>query len=391
MSQLKVLVTGASGFLGCRLVERLLLGEKVEVRAMAHRPGRASRLARLPVEIAWCDITDEVQVRDAVKGCDVVVHCAYGATGGAGQNRSVTVDGTRVVAEAAAAAKVQRFVHISSVAVHSYSPSPGVTEESVLEKCSDAYCRDKIDAEKAVQDVIARKGLKATILRMGNIYGPFSGPWTLRPLAHIAEGKVALVDDGSHDSNMVFVDNAVEAILLSIDRAQAVGEVFFITDEILSWSELYGAYSHWLGDKPLESIKGDELAEMLKPSKLRAFKEAINEIGTVFLMPVIRFSVFRAANTKCLSSLATSIWRPVPQAWKRPFLGPEEKGQPCIPPPPSDGGGRLPPVGLLEVYNGRATFSNEKAKRLLGYGPRVSNNEALRITAEWAKWARLTP
>ena len=388
---LKILVTGASGFLGCRLVEHLLQGEKMEVRAMAHRPGRASRLARLPVEIVWCDITDRVQVQNAVDGCDVVVHCAYGATGGPGQNRSVTVEGTRIVAEVAAAANVKRFIHVSSIAVHSYSPVQGVNEESVLQRCRDSYCRDKIDAEKAVLSAIRSSGLNATILRMGNIYGPFSGPWTVRPLAHIVEEKVCLVDGGAHDSNMVFVDNAVEAILLSMVQNQAVGEVFYITDDKLSWRELYGAYAQWLGGRPLESMTSAELIDLLRPSIMRSLKTALLELGSVFLMPVFRFAAFRAANTKCLASLATATWRLVPQAWKRPILGPEEKGQPCIPPPPQEGGERLPPIGLLEVYSGRATFNNQKAKRLLGYGPRIPTPEALRITAKWAEWTRLMP
>ncbi len=392
MKQAKILVTGASGFLGCRLVERLLMEGNVSVRAMAHRPGQASRLARLSVEIIWSDITDQTQAAKAVEGCDIVVHCAYGAAGSKAQNKKVTGKGTRILAECAAAVGVRRFIHISTVAVYSYFPPDSVTETSTFVRSGDPYCDNKIEAERIIWNIMEKQGLPATILRMGNIYGPFSGPWTVRPLSHIRDGIVAVVDGGNHLSNMIFIDNAVEAILLSIRNEKAIGEAFFIIDDEINWKALYQHYAEWLGTKALVSISSEEVRNLVKPSFVKKLQLVGSDLwGNVFI-PILRYSAFRVAESEFLGPFASRLWQSIPFSIREKILGNQiEKEQPmpikgeAI----SNNGKILPPLGLLEVYSGRGVFSNAKAKAILGYGPFVSFPEALKITKTWAKWARL--
>ncbi len=392
MKEAKILVTGASGFLGCRLVERLLIERNVSVRAMAHRPGQASRLARLPVEIIWSDITDQTQAAKAVEGCDFVVHCAYGAGGSRSQNKKVTVKGTRILAECAADAGVRRFIHISTVAIYSYSPPDSVTETSPFVRSGDPYCDNKIEAEEAIWNIMKKQGLPATILRTGNIYGPFSGPWTLQPLSHIREGIVSVVDGGHHLSNMVFVDNAVEAILLSIRKEKVIGEAFFVIDDEITWIALYQHYAEWLGTKSLGSISSKEVRNLVKPSFLTKLQLVGSDLwGNVFI-PILRYSAFRVAESVFLGPFASGLWQSIPMSIREKFLGNQIEGEQPLPAKGeaiSSNGKNLPPLGLLEVYSGRGVFSNRKAKEILGYGPFVSFPEALKITKTWAKWARL--
>ena len=392
MNVQKILVTGSSGLLGCRLVERLIFGENVPVRAMAHKPGQASRLARLPVEIIWCDITDSSQVADAVEGCDVIVHCAYGAGGSKVQNKKVTVKGTRILAECAAAAGVRHFIHISTVAVYSYSPPASITEASPFVRSGDPYCDDKIEAEKVIWSVVGKQGLPATILRMGNIYGPFSGPWTMRPLSHIRAGIISVVDGGNHLSNMVFIDNAVEAILLSIRKEEAIGEAFFVTDDEITWRDLYQRYAEWLGIKSLESISSDEVRALVKLSFVKRLQLVGGDLWGSVIVPILRYSAFRVAESEFLGPFASGVWQSVPLSIREKFLGnqiEEEQPLPVKGEAISSNGKILPPLGLLEVYSGRGVFSNAKAKAILGYGPLVSFPDALKITKTWARWARL--
>lgn len=391
MNPKKILVTGASGFLGCRLAERLLFAEKVPFKPMAHNPGSASRLARLPVEIEWCDLTDSKAVRKSLEGCDVVVHCAYGAAGAHSANRRATVGGTRILAEAAVASGVRRFVHISSIAVHSYMPPADVTEETPLSRIGDEYCKDKIEAEKTLWKFHSSHGLPLVVLRMGNIYGPYSGPWTVRPIAHIHGGVVSLIDGGHHASNMVFVDNAIEAILCAIREDEGQGQAFFIADDPSTWAELYGKYADWIGKAPVSTERAS-IRSIIQPAWNDKVRLVGKDLWGGMILPTLRYGAFRFAESKYLGPLASAIWKPFPEPIKERILGCRMDGSPVIrivndeakavPPP-------LPPAGLLQVYAGRARFSNEKARRILGYRARVDFDSAMRITEAWARWARL--
>lgn len=390
MNPKRILVTGASGFLGTRLVERLLFIEKVDFRAMAHNVGRAARLARLPVEIAWCNLLDPKDVDNAVTGCDVIVHCAYGAVGPiAAEKRAVTVDGTRNLLEAAVRHKVKRFVHISTIAVHSYSPPEDIDETYPLVKGSDGYCRDKVDSERIVWKYYKNKSVPIVVLRMGNIFGPFSGPWTLRPLNHIRDGVVSLVEEGSAPSNMVYVDNAVEAILKSIANDSAVGEAFFITDDQVSWATFYGKYADWLGTGSLQSVNRGELEKLLNPTFRELTRALWSEVWGEVVVPITRYSAFRVAGSKLFARMASAIWRPIPLEWRKRILGdPTGKSVPA-PVTMEQPASMLPSLGLLEVYAGKAALRNDKAKRILGFGPEKGLEESMEYTRKWAAWARL--
>src|SRR5213595_2297140 len=151
-----ILIIGAGGFIGGRVVEMLqgLLG--IPVRASVRRWSSAVRIGRLPVEIVLCDIADADQVRRAMDGVGGVVHCAYG-------DPAVFVQGTRTVLQAALEAGVDRVVHLSTMEV--YGDVEGVVfEDPPLRKTGWSYRDAKIDAELACRSYRDR-GLSVSILR----------------------------------------------------------------------------------------------------------------------------------------------------------------------------------------------------------------------------------
>lgn len=380
----RVLVTGASGFLGGRLVERMLKDPRWSVRAMAHRTGKAVRLARHEVEIVWADLLKPAELKAAVAGMDAVVHCAYGTDANAA--RATTVEGTRLLVQAAKEAGVKRFVHVSTIGVYSYSPPPVVAEDSPLVKSGDAYCDAKIEAERIVRELDPT----AVVLRMGNIYGPFSAPWTARPLAHIRAGKVSVVEGGNHVSNLVFVDNAAEAILLALDSERAAGEAFFITDDPCTWRDVYGAYAHWLGVELRSATRGG-IRPRVRPTWGERSAAFAAEIWRGVLVPSVRYTAFRAAVSPKLGPYLSNLWQMVPVSLRYRIVGdPLGRSVPAASAVASGDADPYPAPGLLALYAGGTTFSNEKAKRLLGFGPRVPRAEALERTRLWAEWARLT-
>jgi nucleoside-diphosphate-sugar epimerase len=355
---------------------------------MAHHVGRAARLARMAVEIAWCDLKAPDQVRKAVEGCDVVVHCAYGASQAyPGERRRVTVQGTRNLLNASLAAGVERFVHISTIAVFSYDPPDGITETSQPIRSGEAYCDDKIDAEEAVRRGVG-SGLNAIVLRMGNIYGPYSGPWTVRPLNHIRTGQVTLVGDGQAEANMVYVDNAVEAVLGAIAHPAVTGEALFVVDEAVSWFDFYSRYAAWMDGKKLVAIPREELQRLLHPAWSERLAATGGELWREVLLPAARYAAFRAAGSRTLGAAVSALWRPVPGWLKQRIIGdPSGKSIPAaLVTAPSIS---MPPLGLLRVYAGKTSFPSGKTRQLIGYGPRVDLEKAMEITRCWAAWARL--
>src|SRR5262249_2483099 len=151
----------------------LSLREGCDVRAVVPNPSNAARLARLAVEMIPGDVCSESDMAKAMEGCDIVVHCAVGTSWQRAETVRTTVDGTRIVAEAARRAGVERFVHISSIAVHGRVTAATLSEEtSLIDGREDGYAGDKRRAEDEIRRSAAQ-GLRAVILRPARVYGPF--------------------------------------------------------------------------------------------------------------------------------------------------------------------------------------------------------------------------
>jgi nucleoside-diphosphate-sugar epimerase len=164
------------------------------------------------------------------------------------------------------------------------------------------------------------------------------------------------------------VDNAVEAILRAIREEAAVAEAFFVTDDEISWWTWYRRYAAWLGDAPLISISSEELEALLHPPLMQKLRQ------NVFL-PVWR----KIGRLRSIGPLVNAARRRIPEEVRARIK--EE--------PSAQDSRTLPPFGLLQRYASRTKFSNEKARRILGYGPLISFDQAAQITERWARWARL--
>lgn len=375
----RVAVTGAGGFLGYRTVECLHHGGAWDVRAIVRRAGSAARLARLPVDIVLGDIGSAEEMARAFKDCHAVVHCAVGTGWPPEAAFAVTVDGTKQVVESALAAGVERFVHISSMAVHGDQEGRRLAETTPLQPGEGVdYGRAKFLAEEAVRAAVQR-GLRAITLRPARIYGPHSRTFTVRPLQALREGGIELVGDAESPANMVYVDNVVEAILRALNApAEATGEAFLISEhDQLSWREFYESLA---GDASNVRARPRTAAPGGRASLGRRWMSGVRDIA---LSPEVRGLAKRVLWTDPVGTWPRRVWERSPALRRRVQKALRiDAAVTYRESPPSE-----PTPLVFEIHPTEIVF--DKATRMLGYEAIVPRSDAMALTAAWARWARL--
>lgn len=247
-----VLVTGATGFVGRRVVEHFSRLGMTVVAGSRTAPAQAATFPE-GVRAVPLDITAPASIGAALEGVDLVIHTAA-KTGDWGSRREflrVLRDGTQNLVEACRGRTLTRFVHLSSVAFYGSTGRGLMTEGMLPGRADDPYAEGKILAEEIVKRGRVDHKLPAVILRPANIFGPGSELWTERPARAIQRGLMSLPSDRGK-ANPVHVDNVVAAISAVCNDDRAVGEIFnVVDDDELDWAAFFGTYAEALGKGPL--------------------------------------------------------------------------------------------------------------------------------------------
>jgi len=224
-------VTGGSGFVGGRLLERLA-EDGWTVRALARSDAAAEAVAGRGAEPVRGDLFDRAALAAGAAGADVAFHAAakVGDWGPWAEFRRVNVDGTRAVAEACRAAGVRRLVHVGTEAAVLRGQALRDADERVPLAFDSpvAYAATKALAEHAVLQG-ARKGFETMVVRPRFVWG--EGDTTLLPrfVALARAGRLRWIGGGCHHTSTTHVDNVVHALLLAAGRGRS-GGVWFVTD-----------------------------------------------------------------------------------------------------------------------------------------------------------------
>ena len=320
--KMQVAVTGAGGSLGRSLV-RGLLAQGFTVKGLVRNQGDAREIEGLGGVPVLGDVREPATLENLLEGCSVVFHLATWmpglGNGGYETARDVNITGTANVIRAAAKNGCQRVVHASSIAVYGPVLQGTVTEDTPVWAVGDPYGDTKIEGELIGVQTAQSLGVELVILRPTMIYGPRSPSWTEGPYNTIARGFPAILGDGQDLLDAVYVDDVAQAFEFAGFNPNAAGEVFIIGNELVTWNTFAGAYAR------------------MARAPLRHLPVSLASLGLQMISRISR--LFR----------------------RRPITVPE----------------------MVGVMTSRATFSSEKARRILGYKPEIKLAEGMRKTRAW--------
>jgi len=323
---MRVALTGASGYTGGRLLGALKArGDAVSVlvRPESLSPAVQADAAR----VVTGDVRDADALARLVDGADAVVHVAavYRTAGHpAAYYRDVNVAATERLLAAAHAAGVRRFVHTSTVGVHGHVERPPADETSAFAP-GDVYQATKAEAERLALAYHRERGLPVVVIRPGAIYGP-GETRLLKLFRAISRGRYAVVGSGRPFYHPVFIDDLVDGFLLALDEAEAVGQTFILAGP--------------------SYVSQDELAALI----------ARATGGHVWPFHVPAWPLY-AAGVVC-EAIAVPLGIEPPLHRRR-----------------------------AEFWTKSRAFSIDKARRLLGYRPKVDLPEGIARTAAWYRQA----
>lgn len=319
----RILVTGATGFTG-KALSRRLVGEGEQVAAFVRPTSDVRELEEIGVECLRVDIKNATDVMDHFAGVSKVFHiaAAYRAEyADHDEFRKVNVEATRNLLEAAKRNGVRRFIHCSTVGVQGRIDHPPADEEYRFLP-GDHYQESKLEGELLARRYFS-EGLPGVVVRPVGIYGPGDTRF-LKLFKPISKGMFVMIGTGNTLYHMTCIGDLVDGFLLCGKKDEALGEVFTIAGETYT-----------------------------------TIRELVHLIADVLGKP-----------------------RP---AWRVPFYPVYLASVACekacslvgVEPP-------LYPRRVEFFYKDRA-FSIAKAKRLLGYSPKIGLREGLTATADWYK------
>ena len=322
---MRILVTGATGFTGKALCRRLL-DEGHEVVALDYKEGYLTEeLREWGAEVHIGSVVNSSIVDGLMPGIDVVQHLAAAfreMNVPDSHYYEVNVTGTRNVLEAAYREGVQKFIYCSTCGVHGNCDNPPAAEDAPIQP-ADYYQRTKYEAEPVVLEYF-RKGLPATIIRPAAIYGPGDPERFFMIFRRVGKGVFPMFGNGKTFYHPVYIDNLIDAHILAQNPETGLGEAYLIADE--------------------EYVEIEDL--------VRRVAKAMNtevKVPHYPVMPIV--AIGHIVEKAC-----------------RPF-------------------GITPPIFPRRVdwYRQNRAFDISKARRDLGYQPKIGLDDGLRRSYEWYK------
>ena len=249
---MRILVTGATGFLAGSLIPELQKRGH-SVRGLVLPAGDATWLEERNVTVFRGDVRDRSSLASAMSDVDAVCHlaAAIGTRRPLSEYHAVNVTGTGNVCRAALAAGVTRIVHVSTTSVYQQGLGRPVSEDAPLRPLPDPYPLTKAEGDRLVQRMIVEQRLPACIVRTSTVFGPGDHLNFGRIADRLMAGKAVVIGSGRNAVPFVYVTDVVQGMLLALEREAALGQVYNITDDNCpTQEELLKAIAEQVGARP---------------------------------------------------------------------------------------------------------------------------------------------
>jgi nucleoside-diphosphate-sugar epimerase len=247
-------VTGATGFVGSRLVEKLR-GRGDDVVCLVRNPAKARDLEAAGCRIVEGDLSDQAKLRAAMEGCDAVFHLAADYRVGVRTSehpklQDANIGGTTRVIDAAVEAGAKKIVYVSTIAAFGNTRGEIVDEahEHPGGSYTSEYERTKVEAHRIANDRIA-KGAPVVIVQPGGIYGPGDHSAIGSQIDQAATGKLPALAFPELGLNMVHVDDVADGIIAAHDKG-APGEAYVLGGELTTLGDVVRKAAEVGGRKP---------------------------------------------------------------------------------------------------------------------------------------------
>jgi nucleoside-diphosphate-sugar epimerase len=215
----KVLVIGASGFVGAAIVRAIKA--RHDLAPIACMRTSSPALAAIGVETRLCDAVDPVALEKALDGVTYAVNSVLGT-------QTTMLAATRNICRAADRSGLRRIIHLSSMAV--YGPADGVVDEAASLRPLGGYAQGKARCEEVVRDFVSSGG-DAVVIRPGCVYGPGGEQWVGRIARWLRAGRLGELGDAAEGfCNLTFNDDLAGAVLASMITPMAAGQIFNVAD-----------------------------------------------------------------------------------------------------------------------------------------------------------------
>lgn len=358
----KIVITGGTGFIGSRLAERLVLEEHADVTVLVNSWSKATWVSRLNISLVQGKISDTGLLDRLTQGADFVFHCV-GIGGTPEEAMAVNMGGTKNVAEACVKNKVKRLVYLSSVVVSGPSIQEGMTEKAPYKPTGNSYADSKIEAEKLLLSLAGEKSLEVSVIRPTFVWGPRSPYYTIDVVQQMKMDTFMLVNEGQGACNAVHVDHVVDICLLAATRPEAAGEVFLVSDQAdMNWKQFWGYYARMLG-KDINAFRS--VNSVTKPAEKRLLRWKF------------RLEKRRMKLTEKIKRARNPQWAryrfKAPRKLVKAGIAIIEKRCPVMDP------------WDVETYASTGRIDTGKAKRLLGFKPRLTVEEGMNACEIWLK------